>query len=489
MSLTIFIPIKVNKLITLNCYQRWSKKHSVDKSQAVPGATGSTALHVACANGCVKIVDLLLRNNARVTIRDKYGSTPIDIALAKNEKEIIELLRNAEKIQRKTGNNKAQHQKSNSVNKRKSLDFHMTHKRSGSEKHHPRIRRPSLPSIFEKHSTHNRTIRNRGIHLTPTTPLTSANNSSTPTFHHNHHVDEHTHSCPSTPRCSLDYKRQSAYSPRSSEDSSRLSLSTSPSNTLYIPVEPSDWYGYGVVRKYDDDNYLISLERRAYNLGSNNITNSMDTSVERRSIESKRSIDSRTSYDDSSSRYRSDSVGSSTIDLSLQMTMDKNSTATTSSLSLSPNETPSDEDDDVDDEEGYDGEEDDDDDEPVERPTLTLDDELEANMIRLAFRNDDISANDNQTVNSLHKPEKKKWLRDIGKDIKRTSLDSIHRRSLDFRPSFDSFTNLAKKSVEGISHLSMDESSDVTTDDDSQRTNQHNSGFFSKWVPAWSRKQ
>jgi hypothetical protein len=162
------------------------------------------------------------------------------------------------------------------------------------------------------------------------------------------------------------------------------------------------------------------------------------------------------------------------------MTMDKNSTATISSLSLSLNETPSDEDDHVDDEKGYDGEEEDDDDEPVERPTLTLDDELEANMIRLAFQNGDMSAIDNQTVNPMHKPEKKKWLRDIGKDIKRTSLDNIHRRSLDFRPSFDSFTNLAKKSVEGISHLSMD---------DSQRTNQHNSGFFSKWVPAWSRKQ
>ncbi|OAD80907.1 hypothetical protein PHYBLDRAFT_104141, partial [Phycomyces blakesleeanus NRRL 1555(-)] len=31
--------------------QRWSKKHSADKSQAVAGAIGSTALHVACANG------------------------------------------------------------------------------------------------------------------------------------------------------------------------------------------------------------------------------------------------------------------------------------------------------------------------------------------------------------------------------------------------------------------------------------------------------
>ncbi|OAD03279.1 hypothetical protein MUCCIDRAFT_141868, partial [Mucor lusitanicus CBS 277.49] len=31
--------------------QKWSKKHSIDKTQAVPGATGSTALHVACANG------------------------------------------------------------------------------------------------------------------------------------------------------------------------------------------------------------------------------------------------------------------------------------------------------------------------------------------------------------------------------------------------------------------------------------------------------
>ncbi|KAI9317025.1 hypothetical protein BX666DRAFT_1941228 [Dichotomocladium elegans] len=58
---------------------RWHKKDAMDKSQP----TGSTALHVACANGCIRIVDLLLRNSASIFLKDKYGSTPLDVANAK----------------------------------------------------------------------------------------------------------------------------------------------------------------------------------------------------------------------------------------------------------------------------------------------------------------------------------------------------------------------------------------------------------------------
>ncbi|OAD07377.1 hypothetical protein MUCCIDRAFT_134929, partial [Mucor lusitanicus CBS 277.49] len=76
----------------VNAQRRWSKKHSADKSQAVAGATGSTALHVACANGCTKIVDLLLRNGAKINVKDKYGSRPVDVAAAKHHVEIVKLL-------------------------------------------------------------------------------------------------------------------------------------------------------------------------------------------------------------------------------------------------------------------------------------------------------------------------------------------------------------------------------------------------------------
>ncbi|KAI8992206.1 ankyrin repeat-containing domain protein [Pilobolus umbonatus] len=70
--------------------QNYYRKSSSDKG--VTGAKGSTALHVACANGCTKMVELLLRNNARIDVSDKYGSTPMDIALMKHEPGIVQLL-------------------------------------------------------------------------------------------------------------------------------------------------------------------------------------------------------------------------------------------------------------------------------------------------------------------------------------------------------------------------------------------------------------
>ncbi|KAI7884633.1 ankyrin [Lichtheimia hyalospora FSU 10163] len=65
--------------------QSWSTKRDTE-------ATGSTALHVACANGCIRIVDLLLRNGASTHVKDKYGSTPHDVALAKHHMDIVRLL-------------------------------------------------------------------------------------------------------------------------------------------------------------------------------------------------------------------------------------------------------------------------------------------------------------------------------------------------------------------------------------------------------------
>lgn len=76
----IFTLCQVNKKMT-----RTRTKRGIE-------ATGSTALHVACANGCIRIVDLLLRNGASIHVKDKYGSTPHDVAIAKHHMDIVKLL-------------------------------------------------------------------------------------------------------------------------------------------------------------------------------------------------------------------------------------------------------------------------------------------------------------------------------------------------------------------------------------------------------------
>ncbi len=57
------------------------------------GTTGSTALHFAAANGCTQTVELLLKKGAIVDVADKYGSTPLSVAIAKNHADVIELLK------------------------------------------------------------------------------------------------------------------------------------------------------------------------------------------------------------------------------------------------------------------------------------------------------------------------------------------------------------------------------------------------------------
>ncbi|CAJ0830249.1 7041_t:CDS:2 [Entrophospora sp. SA101] len=61
------------------------------------GTTGSTALHFAAANGCTQTVELLLKNGAMVDVADKYGSTPLSVAMAKNHNDVVELLKTYDK--------------------------------------------------------------------------------------------------------------------------------------------------------------------------------------------------------------------------------------------------------------------------------------------------------------------------------------------------------------------------------------------------------
>ena len=78
-------------------YKRLSHKYSGTErnrtTEQTVGTTGSTALHFAAANGCTQTVELLLKNGAIVDVTDKYGSTPLSLARAKNHADVIELLK------------------------------------------------------------------------------------------------------------------------------------------------------------------------------------------------------------------------------------------------------------------------------------------------------------------------------------------------------------------------------------------------------------
>lgn len=525
---------------------RWSKKHSIDKTQAVQGATGSTALHVACANGCIKIVDLLLRNNARIDVKDKYGSTPLDVAQAKHETEIVKLLKAARE-------NQVQHKHrsmscSNDENEsraRKSIDsVVMTHKRTASDKQ-PRIRRPSLPSIFEGHNNFLPQNIPSFISMTPSLSSTTnssnlepSNASSRRSFSAHRPLTEEIHSCPVTPRTSLEYFNNSKRSqnrnipnrdrsPRSSEDSSAITYSTSPSQgSIFNPDYSSkaivtadgqqpDWYAYGVINHYDDDNYLLSLERRAYNLSSNEYGG-----LERHSQEFSRRP---AIHDDTAATHRRQSTTSSDDQQSdpyistkrndstdsgdkLRTTALKNAMAVNNSTSVNPiadsisassnNE-----------EEGYEGElddeeEDDDDEEvdeeeeayssePLPRPSVVLDNGPEADLVRYRFLHQDATTattahERTHITDQTHNAEAKKgWFSGFGKEVGRHSLDSHSRKSIDFRPSFENFAQFAKRGVPNILGQDDDSSED---DERNQHQQQQRNGFFSRWAPAWSKK-
>ncbi|CAO3640895.1 unnamed protein product [Mucor hiemalis] len=463
--------------------QKWSKKHSVDKNRAVRGATGCTALHVACVNGCVKIVDLLLRNNARVDVKDKYGSTPLDLAQAKHETDIIHLLKNANKKQRKELHKYKQRNMSyndellHETNNRKSIDgFIKTHKRSASDK--PRLRRPSLPSINE--GAHQ--ALPSFINMTPSTSSNNSEQASRRSFSavHRPSMEEilSNYSCPATPRSSLDQhllngRRSHAsslsvpnsISPRTSEDSS-LVVASSPPTSVYaannvteFPIAVTsdgrpDWYGYGVVNHYDDENYLLSLERRAFNLESNGIDrheatrrpNDHTTYSYRRHMNEQDSKKLEIRVIDSSSQLPASNLSKDILE------------KRKSEISLSATESTSDaeEDDEIeDDEQVYQ-------DKPLPRPSIVIDDGPEADIIRFKFEEFEPRAH------STDLPEMK---RNKMKEEGRFSLDSIQRKSPDFRPSFN--------------HLTIETANKSRYEDESSHKK---TGFFSRWAPAWSKR-
>ncbi|KAI7870964.1 hypothetical protein BDF14DRAFT_1940026 [Spinellus fusiger] len=403
---------------------RWSKKHTADKSQAVAGAIGSTALHVACANGCAKIVDLLLRNGAKVNVKDKYGSRPMDIAAAKHHTEIVKLLDIFGSMQQ-----------FQPPDERRSMDVASGQDRS------ERLRRPSLPAILEGKS--------QRPTVPPLSTLPPLSTQEHPIRKDTCPTDSIAHTSPSPA------KTPELASSKSSEESASDTLSETPSREpghdaggwrgesrpkTSMEGRP-DWYGYGVVNHYEDDNYLASLERRAYGLGNDPYERAGRTSLDHSRP--------RTSVEGSVSLKRCSSDGGHLRTTALMNAMAANAQQ----------------------------------EEPQPRSSMATEEGPEA-----------------EAFGQSHEKElKKAWWSALGgrKSMEaathqsRTSMEGS-RKSLDFRPSFESLSQLAKKGVEGLSRKSTDYYEEPVCMEDLQaihlaRKNSR-AGFLSRWVGAWSKK-
>lgn len=415
--------------------QRWSKKHVADKSQAVAGATGSTALHVACANGCTKIVDLLLRNGAKINVKDKYGSKPIDVAAAKNHVEIVKLLDTFGSMQQmlkglQEGQPTAVKKAPAAVEEvagRRSMDaslYSQQQQKSRAE----RLRRPSLPSVFESQK-----LDIPDISTLPTRHSTSGNR-------------------PSPDELSKPKRYQNYFQPTHSYSQSDLVVDeplTTDNN------RQQDWYSYGVVNHYEDENYLASLERRAYGLDETRSgRSSFDGNTKRP-----------TNLDSAPLKRCSSDVGH------LRTTALMNAMAA-NNISLQ------------DDEFGnviqVDDEEDEENDVVTDEfPRPTLYDERPAleqlEKVKKSWWSSGTSGN-----STSNKERKSMDIYPTG----RPSLENNNRTgrtSLDFRPSFDGLSQLAKKSMEGLSRKSIDTTS--LADFDPEKKPAGSKGFLSKW---WS---
>lgn len=518
---------------------RWSKKRKDDKNQAVPGATGSTALHVSCANGCVKIVDLLIRNNARIDVKDKYGSTPLDVAQAKHKPEIVKILEQAKDKQKK----KRQKPRSSSCTidenegkMRKSINGAIsTQKRTGSDKG-PRVRRPSLSSIFEDHRPLQIPNIPSTISMIPSSTQVEKNNTSLEVLPvvassaHRPLSDEVrvVHASPVTAndqvnRSKKPYHSKNSRSPRSSDDSavnnlftsSRISASyptddwTSSTNGLQQP----DWYGYGVVNSYDDENYLLSLERRAFNKSPNK-----NNDLERQSqdITINRPVDNPTYYRPVSSKSHSTVTAKANGDSlqqqdsyklnrladsgfgsqKLRTTAMKNAMAANSTVSLSTNDSLS-HSSDVGEEKGDDDneevkesdEEKEYNSEPLLHHSSMLNNVSESNIRRRIPHQTGRQRSSSINEDSIHQDTKNKWFTGFSKNTSgRHSFDNSNHKSLDLRPNFDSLTQFAKR---GISSLTINQDEGESSDDGPpfHSQNHKSSGLFSKWAPSWGRKQ
>ncbi|KAI7898996.1 uncharacterized protein BX663DRAFT_522792 [Cokeromyces recurvatus] len=423
--------------------QRWSKKHSTDKSQAVAGATGSTALHVACANGCTKIVDLLLRNGARTNVRDKYGSRPVDVAAARNHIEIVKLLETFDSMQlmlkglQEGKNNVIELEREPSY--RRSMDT--TYRQQQKAAKMDRLRRPSLPSVFESQK-----LNIPDISTLP--PPRHSLNTIRPTQDELGLLDQNDkHSQP----IPVSFTYSSTKS--SFDDSFTTSVSTTDNYK-------EDWYSYGVVNHYDDENYLLSLERRAFGLYSPPATSYFSHYTEHENESRGRAsfdIHQRSpSLEMSSSLKRCSSDGGHLRTTALMNAMAAN------------NNDPSEPRPSV-----YEG----------GRPSLDQIESLASNT-KKSWWNHMMGGSPSNEVPTVDTVARKSI--DIIYPVGRPSLDNNSGRkstSLDFRPSLDSLSQFAKRNLfEGLTRRSSLETNNGNLMDDN-KSSISNRSFLSKW---WS---
>jgi Ankyrin repeats (3 copies) len=388
----------------LQCfYYSWSKKHSTDKSLAVAGATGSTALHVAAANGCTKVVELLLRNGALVDVKDKYGSTPLSVATAKNHTEIVNILETFRVFQVSTELQNLH------------LDSHQHRKIVPSKSKLNRLRRPSLPTELDGKASDS-SVRTSLDH----TPV-----------RHSVHLS----------RMDDDYFDSSAEPPRATNlGSGHLSPaksgedSSGSADSSQFDTPPSSWEDNPddqtmcekdsfVSYSFEPETYVESLERRAYgSVSDDHFARHVRPQVD---ANGDSIFEQRASLDHFRPPVGRPSLSRSNSDLGkLRAAALMNAMAANSANSS--------------------GIEDD----IVPRPSLVLDDGPEAEALR-RFQEREV---------------KKAWWGGFGG---RKSVDVVGRRStdhpmlssrksVDFRPSLDGISSLAKKSMDSLSRRSND---------------------------------
>ncbi|KAI8381209.1 ankyrin repeat-containing domain protein [Radiomyces spectabilis] len=206
--------------------QKWSKKHCADKSQTASGAIGATALHVACTNGCTRIVDLLLRNGAKVNIRDQYGVSPLQIAKLKGHTTIVNTLETLQQIQQCMKSSKESDDDDAAARTNwHGIDTAINGSYSAS------VCIPDDKSCYE-------------LSLYLGGPIASSTFTLTP------------------PSSSSDLSLPET----SSSESTSMTTMSSSTDGAREEENTKDYYGQGVVFPYHEDNYLTSLERRSYGI-------------------------------------------------------------------------------------------------------------------------------------------------------------------------------------------------------------------------------
>jgi hypothetical protein len=354
-------------------------------------------LHVAAANGCNKVVELLLRNGAIVDIKDKYGSTPLSVATAKNHTEIVNILETFRVFQTTT-----------EIQNTQSLLSQRTQLRKSKAN---RLRRPSLPTELD--GTSDSLVRTSLDHI----PVRHS-------VHLSRMDDEYFDAVPRADSGHLSPATKSGGEESStSEEVSQFDTPPSSWEDNHgddQTLSEKDSFGYN--NTFEPETYVESLERRAYGSVSDDFfvrqTRQTDTDEQqqRASLDYYRPPDTRPSL----SRSNSDLGKLRTA--ALMNAMAANNSANSSNI-----------------------EED-----IMPRPSLVFEDGPEAEALR-RFQEKEV---------------KKAWWGGFGG---RKSVDIVGRRSsdftaapltgrksVDFRPSLDGLSNLAKKSMDSLNRRSND---------------------------------